>query len=96
MKLLLEDRVEQAFRHLQPKEVEKVERVFYALQTEPFENIRKRFQIHKLLIPEEQVFVLRATPQLRILFKYGEEQTLIIEDIVSHKMLEKFYSGRHK
>ena len=65
------------------------------LDVESFENLRTHFQIHKLSTPGEQVFVLRATPRLRILFKYGEDQTLLIEDIVSHEVLEKFFGGRH-
>jgi len=94
MHLFIEERVEQAFRHLQPQEAEKVSRVLHALEQETFDNLRTHFQVHKLLVPGEQVFVLRATPRLRILFKYGEDQTLIVEDIVSHEVLEKFFSGR--
>jgi hypothetical protein len=66
------------------------------LEVESFENLRTHFQIHKLLTPGEQVFVLHATPRLRILFKYGEDQTLVIEDIVSHEALEKFSGGRQR
>lgn len=95
MQLVIEDRVEQAFRHLQPSEADKVTSVLSRLKAETFENLRHHFSIHKLLIPGEQVFVLRATPRLRILFKYGENQTLLIEDIVSHEVLEKFFGGRH-
>lgn len=95
MRILIEDRVEQAFRHLQPSDAEKVARVLSMLDVESFENLRTHFQIHKLSTPGEQVFVLRATPRLRILFKYGEDQTLLIEDIVSHEVLEKFFGGRH-
>ena len=94
MRILIEDRVEQAFRHLQPAEADKVARVLSMLEVESFENLRTHFQIHKLSTPGEQVFVLRATPRLRILFKYGEDQTLLIEDIVSHEVLEKFFGGR--
>ena len=95
MRLVIEDRVEQAFRHLQPSEADKVSRVLSLLEAETFENLRSHFQIHKLSTPGEQVLVLRATPRLRILFKYGEDQTLLIEDIVSHEVLEKFFGGRH-
>lgn len=95
MRIFIEDRVEQAFRHLKPSEAEKVARVLSMLEVESFENLRTHFKIYKLSTPGEQVFVLRATPKLRILFKYGEDQTLLIEDIVSHEVLEKFFSGRH-
>ena len=90
MRLLLEDRVEQAFRHLQPEEAKKVASVLKKLEAESFENLRAHFQIYKLMLPIEQVFVLRVNPRLRILFKYGEDQTLVIEDIVSHAILDKF------
>lgn len=96
MRLIIEDRVEQAFRHLRPLEAAKVSHVLDLLKNETFENLRSRFQIHKLSTPGEQVFVLRATPRLRLLFKYGEDQTLLIEDIVSHEVLEKFFGGRHR
>jgi len=95
MRLVIEDRVEQAFRHLQPSEAGKVARALSLLEAETFKNLRSHFQIHKLATPGEEVFVLRATPKLRILFKYGEDRTLLIEDIVSHKVLEKFFGGRH-
>ncbi|MFM7572131.1 MAG: hypothetical protein ACKO4S_03180 [Snowella sp.] len=91
MDLLLEDRVEQAFRYLQPSDANHITKIIQALKQESFENLRTRFDIHKLSSPGEQVFVLRATPRLRILFKYTEDQTLVIEDIVSHEMLKKFF-----
>lgn len=94
MHVLIEDRVEQAIRHLQPIEADKVIRVLRMLEEDSFENLRTHYRIHKLLTPGEQVFVLRATPKLRILFKYGDDQTLIIEDVVSHEVLEKFFGGR--
>lgn len=92
MDLLLEDRVEQAFRYLQPSDANHITKIIQALKQESFENLRTRFDIHKLSSPGEQVFVLRATPRLRILFKYTEDQTLVIEDIVSHEMLKNFFN----
>jgi mRNA-degrading endonuclease YafQ of YafQ-DinJ toxin-antitoxin module len=91
MDLLLEDRVEQAFRYLQPSDANHITKIIQALKQESFENLRTRFDIHKLSSPGEQVFVLRATPRLRILFKYTEDKNLVIEDIVSHEMLKKFF-----
>ncbi|MDX1751422.1 MAG: hypothetical protein R3271_14020 [Methylophaga sp.] len=93
MQIIIEDRVDQAFRHLKPDEAKKVSSIFTKLKAENFENFKSHFKIHKLSIPGEQVFVLRATPKLRVLFKYGENQTLVIEDIVSHEVLEKFFGG---
>ena len=95
MRIIIEDRVEQALRHLRPAEAKKIAHVLSMLEAESFEHLRTHYQIHKLLTPGEQVFVLRATPRLRILFKYGEDQTVVIEDIVSHEALEKFGGGRH-
>lgn len=95
MRVIIEDRVEQAFRHMQPAEAEKVTRVLRALHEENFQDFRIRFPSYKLALPGQQVFVIRATPKWRILFNYGDEQTLIIEDIVSHEILEKFFGGRH-
>ena len=92
MNLLLEDRVEQAVRYLQPPDAKHITKIIEVLKQESLENLRKRFDIHKLSSPGEQVFVLRATPRLRILFKYTEDQTLVIEDIVSHEMLKNFFN----
>jgi mRNA-degrading endonuclease YafQ of YafQ-DinJ toxin-antitoxin module len=92
MDLLLEDRVEQAFRYLQPSDANHITKIIQALKQESFENLRTQFDIHKLSSPGEQVFVLRATPRLRILFKYTEDQALVIEDIVSHEMLKNFFN----
>lgn len=94
MRLVIEDRVEQAIRHLQPREASQVARALELLQYGNFEDLRSRFKIHKLKTPGELVFVLRATPKLRILFKYGDDQTLLIEDIVSHDVLGNFFSAR--
>ena len=91
MNLLLEDRVEQAVRYLQPPDAKHITKIIQALKQESLENLRKRFDIYPLSSPGEQVFVLRATPRLRILFKYTEDKTLVIEDIVSHEMLKKFF-----
>ncbi len=66
MRALTENRVDQAFRHLQPREAEKVSNVLHMLERDNFENLRTNFQVRKLLTPGEQVFVLRATPSLRI------------------------------
>jgi mRNA-degrading endonuclease YafQ of YafQ-DinJ toxin-antitoxin module len=95
MRIIIEDRVEQAFRHLQPSEADKVAKILSLLEHESIQNLRSRFKIHKLSTPDENVFVIQATSKLRILFKYDKDQTLLIEDIVSHDVLEKFFRGRH-
>lgn len=91
MRLIYEDRVEQAIRHLPLTEAKKVNRVLRQLETTPIKNLRLTFHINKLSSPGHQAYVLRATPKLRILFKYEEDQTIIIEDIVSRDVLEKFW-----
>lgn len=96
MEILIEDRVEQALRHLQPKDAKKIASILDRLSVSSFDDLKSQFQIHKITIPGEQVFVLRATPKLRILLKYRENQTLLIEDIVSHAALRKFLGGRYE
>lgn len=95
MHTFIENRVEQAIRHLQPNEAERVTRVLRSLEQESFEKLKADFQLHPLQTPGEQVFALRATPKLRILVKYGDDQTLIVEDIVSHELLTKLFGGAH-
>ena len=96
MKLLIEDRAAQAYRHLQPFEAKKVSQVIHALESEHFEQFRMRRDIYKLSTLGEQVFVLRATPRIRMLVRYSEDHTLVIEDIASHDALQRFLSGRYK
>lgn len=96
MKLLIEERAEQAYRHLQPPEAAKISRVLASLESENFEQLRIRRDIYKLSTFGEHIFVLAATPRIRILLKYAEDHTLVIEDIVSHDALQRFLSGRHR
>jgi len=90
MQLIIEDRVEQVCRHLQPHEVQEIESILTTLKSINFENLSSIFTVRELNIPDENVYILRATPRLRILFKYIGDQTLIIEDVVSHDVLKNF------
>ena len=96
MIIKIEDRVVQALRHLQPDDAKKVNNVLSELNDKTFAELRTDSNIHKLTGIKEQVFVLRATSQLRILCKHRKDQSLLIEDIVSHKGLEKFLDRRNK
>ena len=46
MNLLLEDRVEQAVRYLQPPDTKHITKIIQALKQESLENLRKRFDIY--------------------------------------------------
>jgi len=90
MQLIIKDRVEQVCRHLQSHEVQEIESILTTLKSINFENLSSIFTVRELNIPDENVYILRATPRLRILFKYIGDQTLIIEDVVSHDVLKNF------
>ena len=93
MRTLIEDRVEQALMLLRPNDAEKVNRVLSAMERENFEKLSERLKFKRLQTPGEQVFIFEATPKLRMIVKYGEDQTLVVEDIVSSELLAKVFAG---
>jgi len=96
MNLIVEERVQQALRHLQRADGAKVIQAFDRLQAMDLEGLRHSNKTAKLAGPRPDMFVYKATPRLRILFRYQHrnEPSLIIEDIVSHDLLERHFSSR--
>jgi hypothetical protein len=97
MHLIIEERVEHSLRYLRPTESEKVTRTFEELERTDFAHWREKFKVVKSQTSGVQpFFVIRVNPRLRIICRYGENETLIIEDIVTHEGLEKFASGKQR
>jgi hypothetical protein len=106
MQLIAQERVQQALRHLQPADEAKVMKALDHLQSMGPDGLRHSSKTAKRAGPGDALFVYKATPRLRILFRYKykddkdepstprDEPTLIIEDIVSHDLLEKHFSSR--
>ncbi|MGO9260121.1 MAG: hypothetical protein ACLQU1_27980 [Bryobacteraceae bacterium] len=103
MQLIAQERVQQALRHLQPADEAKVMKALDHLQSMGPDGLRHSSKTAKRAGTGEALFVYKATPRLRILFRYKykdepstprDEPTLIIEDIVSHDLLEKHFSSR--
>jgi len=97
MKLIVEERVEHALRYLRPKEEAKVLHVLRELQATGFDEWREKFHVAKSQgAGTPPFFVIRVTQRLRIICRYGEDGSLIIEDIATHEGLEKFASGKRR
>jgi hypothetical protein len=97
MQLIIEERVEHALRYLRPKEGAKVLHILRELEATDFVDWREKFHVVKSQAAGIQpFFVIRVTPRLRIICRYGEDGTLIIEDIATHEGLEKFASRKQR
>lgn len=97
MRLTIEERVEHALRYLRPAEGAKVTHTLEELERTDFAHWREKFKVVKSQTSGVQpFFVIRVNPRLRIICRYGEDETLIIEDIVTHEGLEKFASGKQR
>jgi hypothetical protein len=97
MQLIVEERVEHALRYLRPKEGAKVLHILRELEGTDFADWREKFGVAKSQAAGSQpFFVIRVTPRLRIICRYGDNGTLIIEDITTHEGLEKFASGKRR
>ena len=89
MKVLIEERAQQVFLHLSDKDAKNIERCINVLMESTFEDIRSRLRPKKLFLAERSVFSINAKKGLRILFSYGEQNTIIIEDILSSEVLHR-------
>jgi hypothetical protein len=94
MRLIIEDRVEQALRHLQPTDADRVNQALLQLENMNAKDLKSHPSIRMVPTTGEPVFVMRASLKLRVLFKYSDDQTLLIEDIVSPQVLQKFGGRR--
>ena len=96
MKILIENRVEQAIRHLQQRDVKRVLQKIELLDQANSNEEIKKFNAKKLPIPDENLFMLRVTSKLRLIFRYGDREELIIEDLISNELLQKLIERRQK
>lgn len=92
MQVVIEDRAEQALRYLLPSEADHVSAVLKELENGTLDRISATHHIRQASDKVGQFFVLRATPKLRILFRYRGAQVLV-EDIVSHEVLDRFFGA---
>ncbi|TGK27868.1 hypothetical protein EHQ05_08760 [Leptospira yasudae] len=94
MELIFEERVEQALRHLQSKDLKKTFVLLEKLRNSNFEQFKLEHRAKKIISSSENIFVVRINEKLRLLLRYGNDQSIILEDIVSHDILEKFFHRR--
>lgn len=97
MQLIVKDRAEQALRHLRSTDAQKVASAIERLATEGVKDMLGAGKIQALATPEGQLYIVRASPQLRIFVSYNSEDNsqLVIEDVVSRALLEKHFSDRN-
>jgi hypothetical protein len=96
MRVRVESRVEQSLRYLKASEASKIRLLLIELESLEIEGFRQRPDVRKLAISGQEIYVIRANIRLRIICRYDGGQILVIEDIVSHDALEKYFSGRRR
>jgi hypothetical protein len=95
MRVVIENRAEQTLRHLSDSDAAKIARVIDSLREESIQTFRARKEVRVLGRGAlGHVYSFRATKRLRIICKYvPDDQALVVEDIVSHDVLNKWSSG---
>jgi hypothetical protein len=97
MQMIYEDRVIQAIRHLGEKDRARVMDALNILQEGGVQALTGSRKAYKLA-GSGNLFVLRPSQRLRIIFSYREgeppanESTIVVEDVVTHATLEKHFS----
>ena len=94
MEIIFEERIDQALRHLQPQDLRKTIRILEKLKGSTFDNLKQDNKIKKISLPTGNIFVIKINEKLRLIYKYGENRNIILEDIVSHDILEKFFQRK--
>jgi len=91
MKIVLDDRAHTALRHLKDSDKARVLATIEQASKMLPEQFPGSLQTRKIRDPAADVFVLRASPRFRIIFRYSEEGGILIEDVVSHDLLERTF-----
>jgi hypothetical protein len=90
MQLRLDNRVEIALRYLGSDEAHHVLEAMRSLEFQKPETVRRNFP--KFELEKDQYFLLPVTPRLRAIFKYAEDDhVVVVEDIVSRDLLKKYF-----
>jgi hypothetical protein len=91
MQLILDERVEKALRHLAPREANRARDAMRVLEYQKPETVRQLFPKLQSQGEPGQLFLLRVTPRLRAIFRYSEDGSVVIEDLVSHDVLTRHF-----
>jgi hypothetical protein len=92
MRLILSERVEIALRALEPEEEKGARSALQVLEHEDPQQNRKLCPRLSSSEEPDQPLLMSVTPRLRAIFKYLEDDSeVIVEDLVSHAVLERYF-----
>lgn len=95
LRLVLDERVETALRYLDETERRQVVQRLEILETHSPENIAKTFRRLQSAPGSPPMYLIRLTNRLRAIFRYVGQDTVFVEDLVSHDILTRhFREGR--
>lgn len=91
MVLVIQRRAEIALRSLQTAERKQVERSLRELFAVDREALRDNQNLHAVRPRRsgQQLFVYKATPNLRLVVSFPENDTCLVQDIVDHSRLDR-------
>jgi len=88
--LVLHERAETALRYLTEKDRERVMAHLPILEVLSPEKIKQSYKRLQSQSGSPTHYILRLTPKLRAIFRYADDNTVIVEDIVAHELLARF------
>ncbi len=92
MRLEFAEKVEFALRDLPPEEEKSVRSALEILEREDPQRIRETCPRLSSDDGPEQLLLITVTASLRAIFKYQQDDTVVVvEDLVSHAVLERFF-----
>jgi mRNA-degrading endonuclease RelE of RelBE toxin-antitoxin system len=89
MQVIVEERVRQGIRYLQPQDAAKVQRTLDSLQQLGVEDLKSHRGTYKLKGLRD-LFILRASPRLRILFRYQDDPLDASGEPTAHTRRHRF------
>jgi mRNA-degrading endonuclease RelE of RelBE toxin-antitoxin system len=92
MRLEFSEKVEMALRDLEPDEEKIVKSGLEILEHEDPQRNREICPRLSSNEGSEQLLLLTVTPRLRAIFRYlDDDSAVIVEDLVSHSVLERYF-----
>jgi len=88
--LVLDERAETALRYLSEKDRQRVIAHLPILEVHSPENVKAGYRRLPSRPGSPPRYLLRLTPKLRAIFRYPDDNTVVVEDIVAHELLARF------
>lgn len=88
--LILDERAETALRYLSDKDRQRVLAHLRILEVHSPENVKAKYPRLPSQPGLPPHYLLRLTPKLRAIFRYPDDNTVVVEDVVAHELLARF------